>query len=141
MTDHEHAQQSALFQQISLSLATYPELALAFAIPNGGQRNKITAAKMKAEGTKAGIPDIFLPVARQGCHGLWVEMKATYPNGKRGTTSPEQRRWIKALADQGYRVVVCYDWQEAYQVMVEYLTGEMRYPEVGEWWIRDGREE
>ena len=44
-------------------------------IPNGGARNAITGARMKAEGVTAGVPDILLAVPRQGCHGLWIELK------------------------------------------------------------------
>nr|WP_294508356.1 hypothetical protein [uncultured Bilophila sp.] len=44
-------------------------------IPNGGARNAITGSRMKAEGVTAGVPDILLAVPRQGCHGLWIELK------------------------------------------------------------------
>jgi hypothetical protein len=32
-----------------------------FAIPNGGQRSISTAARLKAEGVCAGVPDLFIP--------------------------------------------------------------------------------
>ena len=51
-----------------------------FAIPNGGARNVVTAAKLKAEGVLAGVPDLCVPMARCGFHGLYIELK----NGKKG---------------------------------------------------------
>jgi hypothetical protein len=78
-----------------------PELRLLFAIPNAGAGAQSgQAGKMKAEGVKRGVPDLHLPVARNGYHGLFIEMKY----GK-GTPSPEQKEWIADLREEGYRVV------------------------------------
>ena len=46
-----------------------------FAIPNGGLRNVVVAKKMKAEGVKPGVLDLFFTLARGGYHGLFIEMK------------------------------------------------------------------
>ncbi len=43
-----------------------------YAVPNGGQRNSIVAAKMKATGTVAGVPDIALVI--DGC-AHFLELK------------------------------------------------------------------
>ena len=51
---------------------------LLIAIPNGGKRNAIVAAKMKAEGVVAGVPDLFFAHPSGEWHGLFLEMK----NGK-----------------------------------------------------------
>ncbi len=69
-----------------------------FAIPNGGYRSMTDAAKFKAEGLSAGIPDLFVPAWR-----LWVEMKRQ----KGGRVSPEQADWIKYLESVGYTCLVC----------------------------------
>lgn len=53
----------------------FPELELLHHIPNGGSRNQLEAANLKRQGVKAGVPDLCLPVARNGKHGLYVEMK------------------------------------------------------------------
>ena len=37
----------------------YPDVVI-FAIPNGGSRNPIEAAKLKATGTLAGVADLFV---------------------------------------------------------------------------------
>jgi len=126
MRSTEHDIQSALFCWAQLQKACYPELALMFAIPNGGKREKRqdrkgrwfspTAQKLKREGVKAGIPDIFLPCARGGSHGLFIEMKA--PDGK---VSPEQARVHQLLRKEGYAVIVCYSLESAITLITWYL--------------------
>jgi hypothetical protein len=112
----EHDEQMALFKwSAHLSLA-HPELGLLFAIPNGGKRDKLIAIQMQREGVKPGVPDICLPVARQGWHGLFIELKA----GKNKPTA-YQLEWLDRLAEQGYLAVVCYGWQDAVEVIKDYL--------------------
>ena len=112
----EHAHQTALFAWIGLQPKDSP-LRLAFAIPNGGLRNKVTAARMKAGGVRAGVPDIFLPIARGGYHGLFIEMKVG-----NGYLSVAQKDWIKKLNKENYSVVVCYGWENVKGLMVYYLS-------------------
>lgn len=71
----EHDEQVALFEWAGLAVATMKELALLYAVPNGGHRHIVVAANMKKEGVKAGMPDVNLDVARRGYHGLRIEMK------------------------------------------------------------------
>jgi len=42
----------------------YPNARKIFAIPNGGHRNVVVAGKLKAEGVRAGVPDLCFPEAR-----------------------------------------------------------------------------
>jgi hypothetical protein len=58
---NEHEEQVALFEWAAWNSSKYKELELMFAIPNGGQRHVVVARKLKDEGVKAGVPDIFLP--------------------------------------------------------------------------------
>lgn len=97
----------------------YPELALLFHIPNGGHRHKPVAAKLRREGVAAGVPDLFLPVARSGYFGFFIEMKRR--NG--GRVTARQQYWIQVLREQGYRVDVCRGWGEASDALIEYLSG------------------
>ena len=56
--------------------AIYPEhQGLLFSVPNGGQRNAITAKIMKAEGVVAGVSDLILFMPRRRYHALCIEMK------------------------------------------------------------------
>jgi hypothetical protein len=117
----EHAEAVALMRMVRLHEARWPELRLLYAIPNGGDRHPVVAAKMKAEGVRAGVPDYCLPVARGGYHGLYVELKTPT-----GYPSREQRAWIAALREQGYRAEVCRGWAAAWDVIREYMTTEGR---------------
>lgn len=112
----EHDEQAALFQWAALNEGDYPELELLHAIPNGGKRSKLTAIKLKAEGVKAGVADVFLPVSRGGMHGLYIEMKYG-----RNRLTQEQARFLSAVTLQGYLTAVCYNWQEAAAVITGYL--------------------
>ena len=116
----EHDEQKTLFNWAAYANGRYPELNLMFAIPNGGHRHKAVAAKMKAEGVKAGVPDILLPVPRGGHHGLFVEMK----HG-RNKASEKQLRWIEKLAEQGYLAIICYGFEDAQENITSYLDMEI----------------
>ena len=123
----EHDEQVALFYWAELNKSKVPALELLMAIPNGAYYGGhwSTANKMKEEGVKKGVPDVFLPVpmlytnegqATDMKAGLWIEMKA----GK-NKPSDEQYWWIEQLEEMGYRVEVCYSSQEAIDVINEYL--------------------
>ena len=60
----EESEQIALFEFASYQRE--PEWKLIFSIPNGGFRSKRTGARLKRQGMKAGIPDVYLPCARGG---------------------------------------------------------------------------
>ena len=114
----EDEEQIAVMSWAALMEGRYPELRLLHHIPNGGKRGKREAAVFKAMGVKAGVPDLFLPCAREGYHGLYVEMKALD-----GRPSKTQLEMLKALSGQGYRCVVCHGADEAQRVIEDYLRG------------------
>lgn len=114
----EDEEQIAVMSWAALMEGRYPELRLLHHIPNGGKRGKREAAIFKAMGVKAGVPDLFLPCAREGYHGLYVEMKALD-----GRPSKTQLEMLKALSGQGYRCVVCHGAGEARRVIEDYLRG------------------
>lgn len=99
--------------------AEYPELALLFHIPNGGTRDKIEAARLKAQGVKAGVSDLFLPVSRRGYHGIFIEMKTL-----RGRVSQEQQWFGDKVTEQGYLFHVAYGWEAAVDTLKWYLGGD-----------------
>lgn len=115
----EHDLQKAVIDECDRRAILRPEYGLIFAIPNGGARHPIIAAKLKAEGVRAGVPDLFLPVARHGYHGLFVELKAG-PN----KPSEAQLTWIRNLKAEGYRVEVLWDSVDDVMERIEwYLEG------------------
>ena len=86
----------------------WPELALLHHIKNETTGGAAEVAADKAMGVKKGVPDLCLPVARGGFHGLYIEMKT--PSGR---ASDAQRWWMMELTKQGYRAVVCHGYDAA----------------------------
>lgn len=94
MKDVEHKTQVACVRWFRLQ---YPQLAsVLFAVPNGGRRDAVTGAKLKAEGALAGVADIFLDVDRGEYHGLRIEMKT-----KTGRLSDSQKAFSEAETARG----------------------------------------
>ena len=115
----EHDEQAALFLWAAASEVQHPELSCMFAIPNGGHRHPAVAAMLKAEGVRAGVPDIFIAAPRGRWAGLFLELKrADHSNGP----TEAQRMWIERLREQGYSTAVCYGAAEAQQCIMAYLS-------------------
>jgi hypothetical protein len=122
----EHSEQTLIIDWARKMAGIYPELGLLFAIPNGaklpftrdrrGRRYSPQARKLKAEGLRAGVPDLCLPVPRLGFHGMFIELKT----GK-NRPSPEQVEFLDTLAEQGYYAAVCWGAEEAIREIKEYL--------------------
>ena len=131
----EHDHQVALFRWAAAAEHAFPELSRMHAVPNGGQRNILTAARIKAEGARAGVWDIFLPVARAGYHGMYIEMKA----GKNKLT--EAQEWFRVgCARQGYHMSgPHYDWERAATAIEAYLRAKQHYDESTWRYIRGKR--
>lgn len=86
-----------------------------FAIPNGGARDIVTAAKLKAEGVRAGAPDLVF-YGPSGC--LWIEMK----NGTSGTVSASQKAMHESLRGNGHRIEVCRDLAETIEAITRFYS-------------------
>ena len=119
----ESEEQQALFRWAAYEAGMYPELKLLYHVPNEGQRSRATGGRMKCEGLKSGVPDICLPVPRDGFHGLYIELKRT----KGGRITVEQAEWLENLAAEGYYACICKGWEKASELIVQYLKGGLRY--------------
>ena len=115
----EDEEQIALFSWAKIAEARWPVLKWMHHIPNGGKRAKSEAARFKAMGVKAGVSDVFLPCARGGYHGLYIEMKALD-----GRPSGDQKEFLAAMTSEGYFCAVCYGAEEAERLIERYLTGK-----------------
>ena len=113
----ESEEQKALVRWAQLREATLQELDMLVSIPNGGLRNRITGALLKSEGARAEFPDLFLFVPRPPYCGLAIEMKRRTG----GRLSPEQAWWLERLQAQGYCVTVSRGFDEARQMIENYL--------------------
>lgn len=114
----EHQLQCVVVQWWKLAHANYslPEIAL-FAIPNGGARNEVTGARLKAEGVRRGVPDLMLCAPANGYHGLFIEMKLAT-----GRLSPHQGVFKDHLELHGYQFKTCFSSEEAIDAIKSYLA-------------------
>lgn len=110
MNEHEHQ------RIVVATLRKENQGLIIFAIPNGGGRSKVEAARLKDEGVLAGVPDLFIAAARNGYNGLFLEMKS-----ETGSASTEQKRVIGRLLDAGFLAVVCRGYADALAVARRYL--------------------
>ena len=116
--DYEGNEQAALMRWVQFQHAA--AFAVTWHTPNGGQRNKVVAAKLKAQGTKAGVPDLQLAMARGGYFGLFIEFKATPPHD--AALSSTQKEMVQQLKAQGYLAVVCKGMRSAMEQINAYLA-------------------
>lgn len=112
----EHSEQLALFEWAKLAQKRWPELALMFAIPNGGKRPVGVGVKLKAEGVKPGVPDLALLVPRGGFSALLIELKF----GENKLTD-SQKWWHDELCKAGNLVRTCWGWEQARTEIEKYL--------------------
>jgi hypothetical protein len=122
----EHDEQVALIEWWDLACKRFrlPPFAL-FAIPNAGagaQRGQ--AGKLKAEGMRKGVCDLFLGVPRiYGSvvkAGLFIEMKR-----RPRKPDADQEAFIAFMRAMQYVCVVAYSMEEAKQAITEYLMDRL----------------
>ncbi len=114
--DEEHRIQCACVRWFSLQ---YPRLhGRLFAVPNGGRRDAVTAAKLKAEGVIPGVADLILLKSNR-CYGaLLIEMKTL-----KGRQRDSQKKWQKIVcADNEYKYVVCRSFDDFRNIINNYLS-------------------
>jgi len=109
-----------------------PMLEWLHAIPNGGARGDnpksraIRGNRLKAEGVKNGVYDLFLPFSAGGYHGLYLELKTPErkPKTSRGSggVTPEQKVFEAYAQSAGYQAKVVYGAEEAIEALKEYLN-------------------
>lgn len=98
----EHQEQCAVIQWWRSAHLQYnvPEFAL-FAVPNGGARDAITGARLKAEGVRRGALDLILALPSAAYAGLFIELKV-----RDNQPSDAQKAFVEYLNGAGYKAVV-----------------------------------
>lgn len=114
----EHQEQVSVFREAAIRAQTDPRWSMLFAIPNGGKRSIGVAVKMKAEGVRAGVPDMFLPIPVGAYCGMFIELKKR----QGGQISSAQRAFLANL-DSRYRAVVANGAEQAIDKILAYLEG------------------
>ncbi|TRZ50799.1 MAG: VRR-NUC domain-containing protein [Dehalococcoidia bacterium] len=120
MAKSEHQEQVAFIHAAKKYLvATGNEYMkpLLFAIPNGGKRDQRTAASLKMEGVRAGVPDLFFAKPTKSAYGLFIEMKKVVG----GAVSKDQKKMLEALEDEGYVCRVARGGDQAIQIFKDYI--------------------
>lgn len=112
----EHDMQVEIVSRCLGFASAHPDITLMHAIPNGGWRGKHVGALLKAEGVLSGIPDLCLPLAKSGFHGLYMELKT----GK-GHVGHEQWEILERLHTNGYFVRVVNSVGVAVEIIWNYL--------------------
>lgn len=116
--EEEHRIQCACVRWFSLQ---YPRLhGRLFAVPNGGRRDAVTAAKLKAEGVVAGVADLILLKSNRDYGALLIEMKTL-----KGKQRDSQKEWQNTVcADEEYKYVVCRSFDDFKREVDDYLKNE-----------------
>lgn len=86
-------------------------------IPNEGKRSARYGAELKRLGMRKGFPDLFLPKARKGFYGLFIELKRDV----KSKPTIEQMNWIAKLNAEGYFATVCYGAEAAIREIENYF--------------------
>lgn len=91
--------------------ATFEEEIIA--IPNGGARTRSQGAKLKAEGVKAGVSDLFVPAWL-----LWIEMKRS--DGGSGLSKP-QKEWRDYVKSLDHHFMCCDGFEHAKSSILRFV--------------------
>ncbi len=84
-------------------------------VPNESKRGPRQGRALRDAGMKRGVPDIliFTPIYRAGVAAPYVGLAIELKRRKGGKVSPEQREWINALGECGWRIAVAKGADEA----------------------------
>lgn len=91
-----------------------------FAVPNGSNKSINQAKLFKAEGLRAGVPDLIFPMQSKNATfiGLAIEMKRP---DKKGKISKAQADFATSLVIQGWHVRFCDSAEEAWIAIANHL--------------------
>lgn len=108
-------------QQIQAAFVRYIRVrypGVLFCASAGGLHTGIRqATKMKAAGYSRGFPDLQFCEPRGGYLGLFLELKRP-----KGYASPEQKAWVKALQERGYRAEIVKGLDAAITAIDAYMS-------------------
>jgi hypothetical protein len=120
ITEHQH--QVSVIQWFGMQ---YPKLLKnIFAIPNGAHLagdariRAIKMKKLKDEGFKTGVSDLFLMKPMGQYMGMFIEMKSLD-----GKLQADQEEFLNLATSEGYYAVACYGFLEAKDAITFYLQG------------------
>lgn len=123
----EWREQEIIFAWVRKYQQQYPELNLVFSMPIGEKRPKVqnkngqwycpTGQRLKMQGAKDGLPDIWCCHARHGYHGIGIELKPMRGN----QPSLEQETVLRQLKEAGWFACVRYGHKQVIDTLKKYL--------------------
>ena len=122
MSEYDH--QCAVVSWFKRQYPEYRECI--FAIPNGSflSGDKVKRGKqmnrLKKEGLKVGVSDLFIAVPLRGFHGMFIEMK---DEGKTAcSVSESQKRHISVMKAMKYKAGWCAGFDSAREFINDYMA-------------------
>lgn len=97
----------------------YPHLEMLHCSLNGVKLSGTQAKIAKGQGMLSGVPDLFLPVPKNGFHGLFIEMKSD-----KGRVTENQHWFLTNAESLSYKTVICYSAKEAISAIQAYYDEE-----------------
>jgi hypothetical protein len=92
-------------------------------IPNEGKRTAAGHALQEALGRRKGAADLFIPCARGGWYGFWLELK------RKGETLKEaQAAFAIDMQAEGYLAAYVDNLDDGMKIIADYMAGELKRP-------------
>jgi len=111
----EHLLQVAICKWLNLTQDFY-----FFAIANGGLRHRLVAIKLKMEGVKSGVADMFWMVSNDNWKGLFVEVKI-----EKGKQSQSQKEFEAIAIKHGYYYAIVRSINDCISLIYRFRKNEI----------------
>ena len=115
MKQDEHKLQVAICKWLDYTQDFYY-----YAIPNGGLRHRLVAIKLKMEGAKAGVADMFWMVSNDNWKGLFIEVKI-----EKGKQSPTQKEFEQIALKHGYYYAVVRSIDDCISILNSFKSNQI----------------
>ena len=114
-----HQAQVVEWSRWAYKTGKYPMLNMLHCSLNGVKLSGTQAKIAKGQGMLSGVPDLFLPVPKNGYHGLFIEMKS-----EKGRVTENQHWFLTNAESLSYKTVICYSAKEAISAIQAYYDEE-----------------
>lgn len=115
MKQDEHKLQVAICKWLEYTQDFYY-----YAIPNGGLRHRLVAIKLKMEGAKAGVADMFWMISNDRWKGLFIEVKI-----EKGKQTSSQEAFEQIALAHGYFYSVVRSIDDCENIIRKFKSNEI----------------
>ncbi len=85
--------------------------------PNEGRRSPRYGKLLKDLGMRPGVSDLFIPLARKGYIGAWIELKTP-----KGIVTALQKEFLMDMEQQGHYTAICRSIEDGIKTIGWYCT-------------------